>query len=334
MHIKRENLLSTARSFVGERTRFNRRIICVYLTGSLLGDNYLLGGAGDIDLVFIHDEAVEAGREIIPVNDDIHLDIANLPLKVFQQPRSLRADPWIGPFFCLNPICLHDTQHWFEFTQASLCSQFHRPENIQLRARSLFDKSRQQWMSLTTREPWGPQKVWSYLKSIENAANALSLLSGAPLTERRLILDYNQRTAAIRRPGMACGLLDLITPGESVPSASLTGWLEDWKEALNSAANGDNPPLPLSACRLPYYVQAVDTQINDFPESALWTILRTWTQAACSQEADTKILSAWNQTCQNLLLDVEHAEQRVEGLDNYLDTLEEILDDFAKTHGL
>jgi hypothetical protein len=334
MRIKREHLLITARNTVAERTRYNSRVVSVYLTGSLLGDDFLLGGAGDIDLFFVHDEPIEPSREIVAVNEDVHLDIANLPLRLFQQPRSLRVDPWIGPFFCLNPICLHDTQHWFEFTQASLCSQFNRPENIMLRARSQAEAARQIWMSLNSSSPWGAEKVLAYLRSIEKAANAIALISGAPLTERRFLLKFGQCAAAVRRPGMLSGLVDLITPGATIPSAALTEWLPAWNLTLKAVGQLERPPQRLSACRQSYYARAVEAQVNDFPDSALWILLRTWTLAACCLSSDTEINAGWNRICQALYLDVEHVEERVNGLDSYLDTVEEILDAHAKSQGL
>ena len=330
MRIKREHLLITARNTVAERIRYNR-VVCVYLTGSLLGEDFLLGGTGDIDLIFVHDEPIEPGREIVAINDDVHLDIANLPLRLFQQPRSLRVDPWIGPFFCLNPICLHDTQHWFEFTQASLCSQFNRPENILQRARSLAEAARQSWMSLNSSTPWGAEKVMAYLKSIEKAANAIALISGAPLTERRFLLKFGQCAAAVRRPGMYNGLVDLIIPGTPIPPAALTEWLPAWNQALKTVGQLERPPQRLSTCRQAYYGRAVEALVNDFPEAALWTLLRTWTLAACSLPSDVEIKTSWNRICQAVYLDVE---ERVNGLDSYLDTVEEILDAHAKSQGL
>jgi hypothetical protein len=334
MRIKREHLLTSARNLVAERTRYNRRVVSVYLTGSLLREDFLLGGSGDIDLFFVHDEPIDVGREIVPVNEDIHFDISNLPLRIFQQPRSLRVDPWIGPFFCLNPICLHDTQHWFEFTQASLCSQFNHPENIMQRARSQAETARQSWMSLQTSSPWNAEKVLVYLRSIEKAANAIALLSGAPLTERRFMLEFAQRAAAIQRPGMANGLVDLLTPGETLSTAMLSEWLPTWTLALKKSSQLTNAPQHLTACRLPYYTKAVEGMVNDFPEAALWILLRTWTLAVNSLVSDSKITAVWKQTLQRLHLDVEHVEERLDALDSYLDTMEEILDDQAKSQGL
>ena len=335
MRIKRENLLSLARSTVAEKVRYNKSIVAVYLTGSLLGEDFLIGGTADIDLVFIHDDTIPTSREIIPFSEDIHIDIANLSQRLFQQPRSLRADPWISPFFCLNPILLHDTQHWFEFTQASLCSQYNRSENIIQRARSQYDEARQGWMNLHSQTAWNADKLLVYLRSIEKAANAIALLSGAPLTERRFLLQYAQRCNLIQRPGLADGLVDMIAaPGEGISSAVINEWIPAWTHALNSAAQSKEASLRLTACRLPYYLRSVEALSSDYPTAALWIMLRTWTLAVCQLQEDQQIISMWQQVCRNNWLDVEHVEDRINTLDIYLDSVEDILDKQARSYGL
>ena len=54
MRINRQTLLRIANDTVAQRVRQERGILSAYLCGSLLGDDYLLGGCTDIDLVFIH----------------------------------------------------------------------------------------------------------------------------------------------------------------------------------------------------------------------------------------------------------------------------------------
>ncbi|MCE1255676.1 MAG: hypothetical protein LWX83_19255, partial [Anaerolineae bacterium] len=305
MRIKRENLLSLARNTVAEKVRYNKSIVSVYLTGSLLGEDFLMGGTADIDLVFIHDDNIVTSREILPFSDEIHIDIANLSQRLFQQPRSLRNDPWISPFFCLNPLLLHDTQHWFEFTQASLCSQANRPEYVIQRARSQYDEARKAWMGLHSNVAWNAEKLLIYLKSIEKAGNAIALLSGAPLTERKFLMQFAQRCNAIHRPGLAEGLLDLIVaPGEGISSATLTEWLPAWTHALNSVAQLKEAPLRLTPCRLPYYLRAGEALSSDYPTAALWIMLRTWTLAICHLGDDAQALAMWQQACQSTWLDV------------------------------
>ncbi|MDZ4158456.1 MAG: hypothetical protein U1B80_01585, partial [Anaerolineaceae bacterium] len=130
MRITRELLLKLARTTAANRLLANRSVLCVYLTGSLLDDEPLLGGTADIDLIFIHDSQPPAAREVERISNEVHLDIAHLSQENFQHTRRLRTDPWFGSFLCASPIVLHDTHHWFDFIQASVCSQFHDPEYV------------------------------------------------------------------------------------------------------------------------------------------------------------------------------------------------------------
>ena len=104
MRITRETLIKLAQDTTAERVRLNHRIICVYLTGSLLHEEPLLGGTGDIDLFVIHDSQPAVDREVVRLSDEIHLDIAHLSQDVFQHPRLLRTHPWISPFIVSHPL--------------------------------------------------------------------------------------------------------------------------------------------------------------------------------------------------------------------------------------
>ena len=93
MRINRQTLLKIAEDTVAQRARQERDIVSAFLIGSLLEEDYLLGGTTDIDLVFIHAETVQDEREIVRLTDDVHLDIAHYPQKTFRQTRSLRRHP-------------------------------------------------------------------------------------------------------------------------------------------------------------------------------------------------------------------------------------------------
>ena len=130
MRITRALLHKLARDNAEKIVRRNRELVCIYLTGSLLEAEPLLGGTTDIDLIVVHNSQPAYPREMVHLSDEVHLDIAHLSIDSFRQPRSLRTDPWLGSFLNANPTLLHDTQHWFEFTQASAGAQFDQPENV------------------------------------------------------------------------------------------------------------------------------------------------------------------------------------------------------------
>ena len=161
MRITREALLKLARNTVDLRTRLDRHLVCVYLTGSLLSNEPLLGGTTDIDLVFVHDSEPPVAREVERVSDEVHLDIAHFSQMVFQHPRSLRLDPWLGGYLIENPVVLYETQHWFEFTQASVAAQFNRPETILGSSVSSFKSElTEHTVSAGIEHTYAPDKRW------------------------------------------------------------------------------------------------------------------------------------------------------------------------------
>ncbi len=334
MRITRDSLLQTARQVVAQQVRRDRHLICIYLTGSLLHDEPLLGRTTDIDLFFIHDSEPPLEREIISISDEIHIDIAHLPQGIFRQPREQRSDPWIAPFLCANPICLHDTQHWFEFTQASVCAQFGRTDYILQRSRSLAEEARQLWLDIKTGmvESYSLQ-VKHYLKSLEHSANAIASLSGNPLTERRLLLQYPKRAAAIGREELSAGFVDLIIQ-QAIPQDIWETWLQHWEAAFLAAGSIQNAPAQLHPCRIAYYKNAAQSIREDSPPAALWPILHTWAIAMTILPEENHHWEDWKSVLKFLGLDIHPSGTSISALDNYLDDIEETLDLWAQKMGL
>lgn len=334
MRITRETLLKAAKDWTAARLRQDRSVVCVYLTGSLLQEEPLLGGTTDIDLVFVHPNEPEKPREIVRLTDDVHIDVAHLSQSVFHQPRHLRVDAWVGSYLCAGPVMLHDTQHWFEFTQASAFSQFFRPENVMERARPAAESARQAWLELhsLTDAPDAAAR-WTYLKALENAANAIALLNGPPLTERRFLLNFPGRAAAVNRPGLAGGLVDLFLP--QVPEAEIWKiWLENWKKAYTAASQLTSVLPRLHPCRLRYYERSADALFTDQPGAAAWMLLRTWTLALLNLPQGNPHFAAWEEACRTCGLGESDFSHRLADLDVYLDSVEETLDIWAQANGV
>lgn len=334
MRITRESLHGIARETAERFARRNRDLVCIYLTGSLLSDFPLLGGTTDIDLVLVHATTPPYTREIMRLSDEVHLDIAHYPQTLFQQPRHLRRDPWIGAHLCLNSLQLYDTQHWFEFTQASAGAQFDLPENVIGRARKLETDARQSWFDLQTQTGSShAEKIHLYLSALENAANSISAITGVPLTERRFIQTFTERAAAVERPGLYGGLVDLFT-GENLSAADLSAWFEPWKECLKSAGQNENVPPRLSPARFSYYERAAAALNEEDPAAAWWLVLRTWTRALAALGKTGEHQEAWAQACQETGLTQDHFDQRLSQLDSYLDAVEDTLDGWSKKYGV
>lgn len=332
MRITRETLLKIARDTAAERVRISRRLVCIYLTGSLLSNDPLLGGTADIDLFFIHDSDPLTPREIIRLTDEVHLDIAHLSQTEFSQPRRLRLDAWLGHFICTHPLVLHDSNHWFDFTQATISAQFFQPENTLKRARALAEDARQRWMSLHEAEDFSPDAPLSYLKALEQGGNAIAVLSGAPLTERRFLTQLPQRAAALQRPDLASDLVALLLQTAPEP-AQYAAWLPAWKTALQAAARQPQCPASLHPARRMYYERAAQALLEETPPAALWLMLRTGCRAAFTLPADDPARAGWQPALDAMGLSAAGLPDRLPALDQYLDRIEEMLDAWGKRFG-
>ncbi|WP_299029077.1 hypothetical protein [uncultured Thermanaerothrix sp.] len=332
MRITREMLLNLARETAERTARRQRDIVCIFLIGSLLDEEPLLGGSGDIDLVIIHDAEPLAPREVQRLSDEITLDVAHLGLAAFQPARRLRHDPWLGSALWGNPLVLYDRQHWLEFTQASGTAQFTLPENVYQRAQRLAQAARARWRDLNETPPAPLDAAWGLLEAATQAANAIACLSGAPLTERRFVLNFPARAQAVARPGLAAGLTDLIG-GEAAAREGLQTWKSAWLEALEAVATCADAPPRLSAARRAYYQRPVEALATEQPLAAWWIQWRTWTRALVHLGATSPCYADWHAAGEALGLGLSHLPQQLAALDAYLDTVEETLDQWAAQHG-
>ena len=324
--------MKIANDTVSRRAGDDRGIISAYLCGSLLGDDYLLGGTTDIDLTFIHVDTVPEEREIVRLTDEIHLDIAHYSQRDFHQTRKLRTHPWLGPtIFGCNT--LYDPQHFMDFTQASVRGQYHRSDYVLERAQGQAESARQIWMSFYTATPDepGPREVVTYLRAAWNAANAVASLSGPPLTERRMLLKFPERAEAVNRPGLYPGLLGLLG-APSVDSGTIEEWLPAW-QATYEAIPAEVVLPRLHSDRKVYYMRALKAILDgDQPLAVLWPLLQTWTRAAEVLATEDDAQGAWREACLQLGLLGRGFAERVEALDAYLDMVEETLDEWGRKY--
>jgi hypothetical protein len=331
MRINRETLLKIAQDTVAQRTRADRGIQSVYLCGSLLREDYLLGGTADIDLVFIHIDPPAEEREIVRLTDDVTLDIAHHGEKAYRQARRLREHRWMGPTIA-ECKTLYDPHHLMDFTQASVRGQFYQPEHVLARVRPQVEQAREIWLSNSINLPKaGPAELVDYLRAVEYAANAVAGLSGPPLTERRFLLDFPGRAEAAGAPGLYPGLLGLIGAPQ-IDASVLQSWLTEWQLAVEALPPGAVPRL--QPVRIPYYRKAIESMLKkEQPLAALWPLLRTWTDAAQKMVESSAASTGWQQACEQLGLLGEDFSERISALDAYLDTVEETVEKWAKANG-
>jgi predicted nucleotidyltransferase len=334
MRVTRDSLIRIARETVQERVYNDPEIIAAYLTGSLLTEDPMLGGTADIDIVLVHAKTPSLRREFVKLTPDFHIDISRRTRDEFKSPRELRGDPWLG-YEMYAPLLLYEREKFFDFVQASLRAgfDFEKPALTLQRCRSLLSHGRQIWMDLAdVSNQVGPREVKKYLKSLYHAVNAVAELSGPPIQERRLLLEFPARAETAQRPGMAAGAFGLIGANNLEPD-QVKAWISNWKSAFIAACSKPDVDLRIHSTRVNYYEKAIRALLDgDLPLAALWPLLHTWTVAAIALEDEQ--VNLWRTVCAELGLMGPSFQERVQGLDQYLDEIEVLLDELATANGL
>jgi hypothetical protein len=334
MRVTRESLLRIAKETAQERAFNDSDIIASYLTGSLLNVDPMLGGTADIDIVFVHKNKPRQTREFVKLTPDFHLDISRRTKDEFKSPRELRGDPWLG-YEMYDPILLYEREKFFDFVQASLRAgfDFEQPPLILQRCRKMLSHGRQIWFDLTEiSQPTGPKEIKKYLKSLFHALNAIAELSGPPIQERRLLLEFPARAEAAEKTVFVSSAFDLVG-ANNVDAEKIKGWIPDWKSAFSIAADKTGVDARINSVRMNYYEKAIKAMLEgEIPIASLWPLFHTWTLSAEVLAGDN--LKFWQNAAGELgLLDVGFGEH-VEGLDHFIDDIEVVLNEIASQNGL
>ena len=334
MRVTRESLLRIAKETAQERAYNDPDILAAYLTGSMLNVEPMLGGTADIDIVFVHKTTPRQVRDFVKLTPDFHIDVNRRSKHEFKSPRELRADPWMG-YEMYDPILLYEREKFFDFVQASLRAgfDFEQPPLILQRCRKLLFTARQNWMELMdVGETIGPKEIRKYMQSLFHAVNSVAEVSGPPIQERRLLLEFPARAESIQKPGMAAGAFGLIGAG-NINANKMKGWLSDWKSAFTTASGSSTVDARIHPARLNYYEKAIKAMLDgETPLAALWPLLHTWTLAMEGLNGDH--LKFWQSAVRELGLLGAGFEERVQGLDQYIDGIEILLDEFASESGI
>ena len=331
MQITREALIRIAKETVQKSALSDPNLVAAYLTGSLRTTDPFMGNATDVDIVFIHAGEPKIHREIIALTPEIHLDIIHNPRRLYEKPKELRVNPWLGPEL-YDPLPLFVTRHFFEFVQAGVRDRYHEPASLQARSLQLAQAARQAWSKLQTGQAHGPTQVLDYLESISLAANAVAMLVGNPLAERRFLLQFPARARAAGQPDLAAGLLGLLG-ANSLDGAALAGLLPDWEKNFLDAAAIPEVDKRIAAPRLGYYKLAFQATLKgELPQAMLWPLLLTWTLSVAALPPLWQV--RWRSACGMLGLDEASFGERLAGLDHFLDNVESILEKTSVSQGL
>ncbi len=304
-------------------------VVAGYLTGSVAHGEPVLSGTADIDLVLIHAELPGCSREIVPLSEDIHLDIAHHARSFYAQPRQLRVDPWWGPAVA-EPLFLYDPSHVFEVAQAGTRGQFYRPDNVHARALAFLHPARLALQAAREDKDWRA----SYLESLMLAANAAASLAGPPAAGRRAVLTLERRLGALGQAALVGDFAGLL--GGPAVFTSLRDWIRGWILAFD-ALPGDLPPC-LHPARRPYLLAGFQAVLDaGRPEAVLWPLLSIWTRSLAALhrlEAVDGYLSPYEAALANCGLDLDSQQIRCTQLERYLDRVEELLEDWALRSGV
>jgi len=335
MRVTRESLIRIAKETAQQRAFNERDLIAAYLTGALASDtDPLLGGTADIDIIFVHIEEPKHRREFVTLTPDFHLDISHRAKAEFKRPRELRLDPWLG-WEMYDPMLLFEREKFFEFVQAGLRAgfEFNAPSPALQRSRTLLSHGRQIWRDLLeASDVVRAQDITKYMKSLYHGVNAVAELSGPPLHERRLMLEFPSRAETAQRLGMNAGLIGLMGASR-LDASQINAQIPEWKLAFEAAAENDRVDMRIHPARLNYYEKAIRAMAEgETPHAAIWPLLQTWSLAV--EVLPDHAVDAWRSACGQLGFTTLGFEERVEGLDQFLDEVEALLDELAKEHGL
>ena len=167
-----------------------------------------------------------------------------------------------------------------------------------------------------------------------NAANAIASLSGPPLTERRFLLDFPGRAEAVNRPGLFPGMLGLLGAADleagrfRVLAAGMGSGFSSFAGRRSAC-----PPASRSSGLLPGDRSKPMLRSGNW-QAALWPLLYTWTLAVRTLEDKTDQAQSWQAAFARLGLAGEGLVRRLEGLDAYLDMVEEAIDAWARANGV
>ena len=145
------------------------------------------------------------------------------------------------------------------------------------------------------------------------------------------MLEFPSRAETAQRPGMSAGLVGLLGASGLNP-ALIDEWSSDWKLAFQAAAENGRVDPRIHPARLNYYEKAIKAMLaGETPYAALWPLLQTW---ALAIEVLPEHVAAWNSVSEQLGFTPGRFEEHVNGLDQYLDEVEILLDELATQHGL
>jgi len=320
VRVTREKLIDLARE-EAERRGQTDDVLSGYLIGSVASGDPIIGGSADIDLVLIHRHKPDRNREIVPLSNDIHLDITHHSNDVYRSPPELRIEPWLGPSMC-EPIFLYDPDHFFERAQAGVRGQFYQSDHTITRSMAFLDRARNAKPGINHDPAW----VTQYTHSALEAANALASLGGFPICGRKISILLQSRLLEQNYEELWFEFQNLLG-FSTLQEELIADWITAWEVAFDAAAYHDPMFNPV---RKNYYLKSFLSFIDmGIAKEVLWCLITSWSSALQilhDISEDYQYHSVWESALEHIMLSPDHRTHRVDELEDFLDHVEEILD--------
>mgnify|MGYP001170195743 CR=1 FL=1 len=346
MLITKDLLIQIIKDYINRLLRRENSIVAVYLTGSVLEEQPFIGGSTDIDLVIVHSEEPPLAREIKRLKNNISFDIVHHHQSLYTYHRRMRQDPWLGHALRNHDAIMYDTNHWLEYIQAGVDSQFDMPENTYARAIKFFDEARAHWFELDDDDAT-PFSEWLniFLKAVGDSSNAIAALNGPGLTQRRMMLEFPARAEALNQLTLVGELAHLIG-NDFMNETIYQEWRPVWENALDLISQEPDCPANLHKARKAYFLDCCDSLVeNGSIHAVLWPILETWRQAEqylrespsdseSRSQAKTVVSQDWLRFVQSIGFSVENKENKTKQLGRYIESINHALENWKREYGL
>ncbi len=345
MLITKDLLIQLTKDYLNRLLRQNKEIVAAYLTGSMLQDEPLLGGSTDIDLVIVHKEEPAVGREIRRVKSNISFDIVHHHQSRYTFHRRMRQDAWLGSALRNHDAIMYDTDHWLEYIQAGVDSQYDSPENTLARALKFSDDARAYWFELDDDDE-APFSEWLnvFFKAVGSASNAIAALSGPGLTQRRFMLEFPARAEAVNQLPLVGDLARLIG-NEQMSPENYQKWRPVWAFYMDRCGESPDCPPNLHKARKAYFLESCDALVDsDRIHGVLWPMLETWRQIDLClgdnlfeedcEDTPTTATQRWHQFAGEMGFSSENKEDKAHQLGSYIEKVNDVLEDWKREYGL
>jgi hypothetical protein len=227
-----------------------------------------------------------------------------------------------------EPVFLHDPSHFFEWAQASVRGQFHRPDYMLARGAAFLERAHMSLKGLEIDRLW----LSGWTRALLEAANAVASLDGFPASGRRVISQLNSKLTELDHPEIYERFLRLLG-ADHFENSMAAEWVDSWAAAFESASVLSLDP-ELKEARLGYYLGAFRTMIEDGSAvEVLWPMLSTWDRAIYELSLAGESQPRWPQILNTLELSVDHVSEREKELEDLLDQVEEVLENWAEKVG-